>query len=95
MCFAHYEDDVLEGLRAGRISCKCGRWLHEDCVEDVIKDNDDDMRYCSFCVENLPYNKLFYFCIFVMPCTIFVNICRNDLQFGIKIVNAICSPLTY
>ena len=51
MCFVHYEDDVLEGLGADWISCKCGRWLHEDCVEDVIKDNDDDERYCSFCID--------------------------------------------
>lgn len=50
MCFVHYEDDVLEGLGADWISCKCGRWLHEDCVEDVIKDNDNDEQY-SFCVD--------------------------------------------
>ena len=42
MCFVHYKDDVLEGLGADWIFCKCGRWLYEGCVEDVIKDNDDD-----------------------------------------------------
>ena len=33
------------------ISCKCGRWLHESCVEDVVKDNAGDECYCSFCID--------------------------------------------
>ena len=51
MCFVHYEDDVLEGSGMDWIACKCGRWLHEDCIEDVVKDNAGDERYCSFCVD--------------------------------------------
>jgi len=51
MCFVHYEDDVLEGSGMDWIFCKCGRWLHEDCVEDVVKDNVGDERYYSFCVD--------------------------------------------
>ena len=51
MCFVNYEDDVLEGSGADWIYCRCGRWLHEDCVEDVVKDNDGEERYCSFCVD--------------------------------------------
>jgi len=31
--------------------CKCGRWLHEDCVEEVIKDSEGVECYCSFLFE--------------------------------------------
>ena len=51
MCFVTYEDDVLDGAGAEWISCKCGRWLHEDCVEDIVKDSTGDERYCSFCID--------------------------------------------
>ena len=45
MCFVHYDDDVREGSGADWIFCKCGRWLHEDCVEDVVKDNEGIERF--------------------------------------------------
>ena len=51
MCFGHYEDDVLEGAGVDWIFCKCGRWLHEDCVDEVVKNNDGEERFCSFCVD--------------------------------------------
>ncbi len=51
MCFVSYEDDILEGAGAEWIFCKCGRWLHEDCVEDVVKDSTEDEHYCSFCID--------------------------------------------
>ena len=51
MCFVSYEDDILEGTGADWIFCKCGRWLHEDCVEDIVKDSDGDERFCSFCLD--------------------------------------------
>ena len=51
MCFVHYDDDVREGSGADWIFCKCGRWLHEDCIEDVVKDNEGTERFCSFCVD--------------------------------------------
>ena len=51
MCVVTYEDDVLDGAGVEWISCKCGRWLHEDCVEDIVKDSTGDERYCSFCID--------------------------------------------
>ena len=48
MYFVSYEDDILDGAGAEWIFCKCGRWLHEDCVEDVVEENAGDERYCSF-----------------------------------------------
>lgn len=53
MCFVTYEDDVLEGAGASWISCACGRWLHEDCAEDQIIDDDGKERNCSFCLDLL------------------------------------------
>jgi len=51
MCFVSYEDDVLEGARTDWIFCKCGRWLHEDCVEDVVVDSNGEECFCSFCID--------------------------------------------
>ena len=42
MCFVSYDDDILDGAGAEWIFCKCGRWLHEDSVEDVVEDNAGD-----------------------------------------------------
>ena len=53
MCFVTYEDDVLEGAGASWISCACGRWLHEDCAEDQIINDNGKERNCSFCLDLL------------------------------------------
>ena len=37
MCFGSFEDDVCDGDRAGWVSCHCGRWLHEDCIEEYVR----------------------------------------------------------
>jgi len=51
MCFVNYEDDVLEGAGAQWIYCKCGRWVHEDCVEETVLDSHGEQRFCTFCVD--------------------------------------------
>ena len=51
MYFVSYEDNILDGAGAEWIFCKCGRWLHEDCVEDVVEENAGDECYCSFCFD--------------------------------------------
>jgi len=50
ICFGHYEDDQ-EGAGAQWIYCKCGTWVHEDCVEETIVNNSGDQRFCTFCVD--------------------------------------------
>ena len=52
-CFGSYEDDVLEGSGAVWISCACGRWLHEDCVEECKEDDQGNDRMCPLCVDVL------------------------------------------
>ena len=51
MCFGNYDDDVLQGLGANWICCACGRWLHEDCVEDCERDDEGNDRICPFCLD--------------------------------------------
>jgi len=51
MRFQLWHDDVLEGGGAEWVSCKCGRWMHEDCIEDVVTDNAGFQRFCSFCID--------------------------------------------
>jgi len=48
MCFGRYEDDVLEGVGAEWINCRCGRWVQEDCVEETVMDSDGNQRFCTF-----------------------------------------------
>ena len=49
VCFSTYEEDVLEGAGADWIACTCGRWLHEECVEDCVVDASGNERYCPLC----------------------------------------------
>ena len=50
ICFGGYDDDVIERTGAEWIACGCGRWLHEDCVEDVVLDDEGNERFCVFCL---------------------------------------------
>ena len=51
MYFVSCEDDILEDSGAVLVSCKCSRWLHKECIEDVAKDSAGDKRYYSFCID--------------------------------------------
>ena len=51
-CNGLYEHDVIEGTGADWLACACGRWLHEDCVEDCIKDDEGKERICLFCLDS-------------------------------------------
>ena len=51
MCFGSFEDDVHDGAGAGWVSCNCGRWLHEDCVEDYVVNKSRVELFCPFCTD--------------------------------------------
>ena len=54
MCFGTYQNDnILQGADAEWISCACGRWLHEDCCEECMTDEDGQDRLCPFYVDIL------------------------------------------
>ena len=40
MCFTMYEEDIRELSGKEWVECACGQWLHEDCAEDCVLDND-------------------------------------------------------
>ena len=50
MCFVTFEEDTCEQTGAEWLPCACGRWLHEDCAEDIVVDSDGNERCCPFCV---------------------------------------------
>jgi len=45
VCFA---DDYIEGDEWVR--CTCSRWLHEDCILDVVEDSNGLPRLCPYCI---------------------------------------------
>ena len=49
VCLQSFEEDVELGFGVQWIQCACERWLHEDCVIDVITDSSGKERLCPFC----------------------------------------------
>ena len=46
-CFGNYGDDQGNEW----IRCGCLRWVHEECVEDVIVDAGGTERFCPYCTS--------------------------------------------
>ena len=51
ICFGSYEEDLLSGGGDEWLQCTCGKWVHEECVEDCEADSDGNPRFCPSCVE--------------------------------------------
>ena len=49
-CNISYEDDVRSGCGEEWIQCACDRWIHANCIDEVIIGADGSERICSFCV---------------------------------------------
>ena len=45
-CYGSYCQDGREWVK-----CACGRWVHEQCMEDVYLDDDGQERFCPFCLN--------------------------------------------
>ena len=52
-CDGSYEQDVVEGTGADWLACACGRWLHEECVDDCIRDYEGKDRIFPHCLDDL------------------------------------------
>ncbi len=52
-CDCLYKQDVAEGTGADWLACACGRWLHEECVDDCMKDEEGKDRICPYCLDDL------------------------------------------
>ena len=51
-CDGSYDQDVVEGTGVNWLACACGRWLHKECVDDCIRDEEKD-HICPYCLDNL------------------------------------------
>ena len=47
-CFGLYTD----GIGTGRewLECACGRWIHEECIEDVVYNANGKEKLCPLCL---------------------------------------------
>ena len=45
-----YEDDAHNGCGDDWIRCACQRWMHENCIDEVIIDANGKECFCSYCV---------------------------------------------
>ena len=50
-CFGLYEDDVGTGCEW--LQCCCSRWIHEDCVEDIVRGEDGEEKICPVCLSEI------------------------------------------
>ena len=50
MCFINYDNDP-----SGKdwVECACGRWLHEECADDCVVDDEGKERLCVICLNQL------------------------------------------
>lgn len=50
VCLVSYDEDVEAGTGSEWIMCACGRWAHEDCIDDVVLDVNGQERLCPVCI---------------------------------------------
>ena len=63
MCFVTFEEDTRKQTRAEWLPCACGRWLHEDCAEDIVVDSDGNELVVHF----VYFNSGFKYCVCIVP----------------------------
>ena len=49
VCFGTFYEDIGTGREW--VECACTRWLHEDCVDEVIVDTSGQERVCPLCLS--------------------------------------------
>jgi len=49
-CNVSYEDDVRNGSGEDWVICACKKWIHKNCIDEVVIDADGKERFCSYCV---------------------------------------------
>ena len=47
-CFGLYTDDIGTGKEW--LECACGRWIHEECIEDIVYDANGKEKLCPLCL---------------------------------------------
>jgi len=49
-CYATFEEDIAMGNQAEWTRCGCKRWMHVDCISEIVIHSDGSHRMCSNCV---------------------------------------------
>jgi len=52
-CFVPFEEDIAMGNQAEWTQCACKRWkrwMHVDCISEIVVDSDGNLRVCSYCI---------------------------------------------
>ena len=50
-CFGLFEDDI--GMGSEWLQCSCTRWIHEECVEDVVRNENGEEKLCPLCLSTV------------------------------------------
>ena len=45
-----YEEDQAEDTGFQWVKCVCQRWIHEDCITEVLTDKHGRELICPYCV---------------------------------------------
>ncbi len=45
-CYEEFCQDGKEWLQ-----CACSRWVHEQCLEEIVLDDQGEERFCPFCIN--------------------------------------------
>ena len=48
VCFQSYQGDLED---SDWLQCACNRWLHEDCITDVVLDVRGRELFCPYCCQ--------------------------------------------
>ena len=48
-CFGLYEDDIGTGVEW--LQCSYTRWIHEECVGNVVRSEDGEEKLCPLCLS--------------------------------------------
>ena len=49
-CFGTFEEDISLGNGAEWVQCACDRWMHVDCISEVVTDENGRQMMCYNCV---------------------------------------------
>ena len=49
-CLCTYDADIGNQTGAEWVMYACNRWLHEECIDSIVQDDEGDERFCSFCI---------------------------------------------
>ena len=47
VCFRTYEEDVLEETKFNWVKCVYKRWIHEDCISEIVMDKNGRPILCT------------------------------------------------